>query len=186
LYQTDDDTTEKHHEKKCGQIRPNEAREAGGASATGEDDDDDIGDTTTEEYSEDSDDSDVTESYEDYDEEIRGPKKAHKGQENRKIVIANQLQFICHQLRQETRRLGLRLNTVIFDHSDGLSVAQCADFLRFLPENHKQSIQLLEIRHVRDWRFNAASVQTVFDFCTDNIKSKVKLRCNRIRQEPFS
>ncbi|KAF1945688.1 hypothetical protein EJ02DRAFT_36333 [Clathrospora elynae] len=91
--------------------------------------------------------------------------------------IANQLQFVNHELRRETRGLGIRVNSITFTSTqdgDYSVLRQFLDFTKQLPQpQHKHLTTIvLKDRGAQEW---AVSLEAVSKFCRNNPRILVKM-----------
>jgi len=116
----------------------------------------------------------------------RGNKDEEAGSFNF-TLIANQLQFVCRQLRNETKCLTLRYNTITFADDRECQAAQdCAVFLQTLPKNHARHLNSVVIQ-TSNLRERPSALQSIFDFCTEYPQSLVKyyLHPHCTRRDPL-
>lgn len=88
--------------------------------------------------------------------------RKHIGISRGKHTIANQLQFVCRQLTDETRGLGLRYNTIRFHgHQPASPGDECVNFIRMLPSTEVQHIRVLVLERLAPKK----TLQILLDFC---------------------
>ncbi|KAH3953406.1 hypothetical protein HBI56_025760 [Parastagonospora nodorum] len=88
-------------------------------------------------------------------------------------IIANQLQFACWQLSDETRGLGLRCNTIRFrGHQLASPGEECASFIQMLPSTEVPHIRVLVLESLVPKK----KLQTLLDFCFDHPTVKVHVK----------
>ncbi|KAH5070994.1 hypothetical protein HBH96_002490 [Parastagonospora nodorum] len=88
-------------------------------------------------------------------------------------TIANQLQFTCMQLADETCGLGLRYNTIRFrGHQLASPGHECASFIRMLPSTEVPHIRVLVLESLVPKK----KLQTLLDFCFDHPTVKVHVK----------
>lgn len=88
--------------------------------------------------------------------------------------VSNQLQFVCHELRSETRGLGIRFNSLIFDGPQGI-----LKFIELCPPKEHRFLRKMQIRKGlysknhpqpgdRGLDLPDGRHSRLFDFCTAN------------------
>jgi hypothetical protein len=88
-------------------------------------------------------------------------------------IIANQLQFACRRLADETRELALRYNTIRFrGHQLASPGDECASFIRMLPSTEVPHIRVLALESLVPKK----KLQTLLDFCFDHPAVKVHVK----------
>lgn len=84
-------------------------------------------------------------------------------------IIANQLQYVCRQLRYQTKTLGIRYNTIIFRGKDPTAATT---FLAGLSPRFQDSIRHLILRtNETDWKLGLST--GIFMFCVNHPKSSL-------------
>lgn len=108
------------------------------------------------------------------------------GKRLRKLPVANQLQFTCRQLRQETKGVGLRLNRVVFLHRQhDVALSHCILFLRSLTAKQKESIKVTAMPHDVCWLGDISNVAELLVFCKDHPKSQVNVHFPSVPRDPY-
>jgi hypothetical protein len=116
-----------------------------------------------------------------------GPRAAHKngGPETMAMVglekstIANQLQFVCRQLRLETKGLSLRLNTITMKGNEKQGQGVHEMFLKFakaISASQHNYLRTIILRDGEDIDFApwAPSLEAVCNFCRSHTRVLVK------------
>lgn len=86
---------------------------------------------------------------------------------NGKHTLVNQLQFLCHQLRAETRHLARLYNKIIFPKSKHeIAIPKCAIFLISLVPQLIAGIRIVAIKHTRFYL--GQSISKLLDICRAN------------------
>jgi hypothetical protein len=89
-------------------------------------------------------------------------------------IVTNQLQLVCKQLRNETRGLTLRCNTVTFAESGpGRSSELCTNFVQSLSTNQKSHVKTLVVKQIGGCFKSKFSL--LIDFCVENPHVKIRL-----------
>jgi hypothetical protein len=100
-------------------------------------------------------------------------------------VPANQLQFVCRKLRNETKGLGVRLNTIRFAaKTEGKALEQCLSFLHSLAPHHKKYIRALDIYSSTN-ESEITNAPELFMFCKEHPKSQVNFHFGFIEHFPY-
>jgi hypothetical protein len=97
------------------------------------------------------------------------------------------LQLVCRQLRNETRCLVLRYNTITFtDKRDRQAAQDCAVLLQTLPENQARHLRTIAIQ-TSSLREQSSALRSIFDFCTKHPQNLVKyyLHPHNRRRDPL-
>jgi hypothetical protein len=100
------------------------------------------------------------------------------------FIIVNQLQFVCRQLRNETKGLVLRCNTITFaERIYSQSSKRCADFVQTLPAKYKPYIHTLIVKHFGGVK--SAAWPTFTGFCFENPNSEIRVETYKATHNPI-
>lgn len=96
-------------------------------------------------------------------------------------TIANQLQFVCRQLRRETRRLSLRYNKIVFSTPfNDEAMLLCERFLKTFPEHFTQALPTLAIKVKALPTGESNGLRTVMSFCHATPTAQVHMHIGQL------